>query len=105
MEQISDKPLWTSIDDVKTYSRINHDCEDSLLELMIATAEQLILQVLGCNYERLIDVYGVLPPPIRFATLKLVDTYYQRYGIVQPQQMYVVPYDLEMNLWPFIQKI
>jgi uncharacterized phage protein (predicted DNA packaging) len=94
---------WTEIDWVKAHSRIDYDCEDSLLELYAESAEAVVLNLLNRRYEELVDEYGDIPAPIRQATLMLVDHSYKERAAASVQQLHAVPYTIDVLLKPYMR--
>lgn len=83
---------WLSIDFIKKHSRIDFDCEDSLLELYGDSAEETILDITGRTYEELVDIGGgKIPAKLYQAALLLVDNSYNQRSAISNQQLYNVP--------------
>lgn len=93
--------LWTELAYIKEHSRICTDCEDAVLEMYAASAEQTILNLLNRSYESLIGEYGDIPAPIRHATLMLVDNFYQNRTPVGQANQAAVPYTFDVVLKPY----
>jgi uncharacterized phage protein (predicted DNA packaging) len=106
---------WLTIDYIKTHSRIDYDCEDSLLELYGESAEQTILNIINRSYENLLEKFGtedpldktkkLVPAPIIQASLMLVDTSYQYRSAITMQNLYAVPYGVDALIKPYMQLI
>lgn len=94
---------WMTIDYIKQHSRIDYDCEDSLLELYAQAAEASVLNITQRTYEELLDEEGHMPAPIVQATLMLVDVSYQHRSPVSPQNMYLVSYSFDFLLKPYMK--
>ena len=95
---------WLSIDFIKQHSRIDFDCEDSLLELYGDSAEETILDITGRTYEELVEMGGgKMPAKLYQAALLLVDSSYQNRTAVSTQQMYVIPYGFDMLVKNFMK--
>ncbi len=83
---------WLSIDFIKKHSRIDFDCEDSLLELYGDSAEETILDITGRTYEELVEIGGgKIPAKLYQAALLLVDNSYNQRSAISNQQLYNVP--------------
>lgn len=82
---------------IKQHSRIDYDCEDSLLELYGKAAEQAVAQLLGRGktvtemMASLTDEYGAMPEAVLQATLMLVDLSYQYRSAITPASVNQVP--------------
>ena len=94
---------WLTIDYIKQHSRIDFDCEDELLELYGAAAEDSVLNLCSQTYDDLIDTYGEVPPALYKASLMLVDVSYTHRSPVSPQNMSIVPYSFELLVKPFVK--
>lgn len=100
---------WLSIDFIKQHSRIDFDCEDSLLELYGDSAEETVAQYLnrGKTVDEMVadltEVYGHVPAPIYLAALMLVDLSYQHRSHVGPQNIYMIPYTFDMLVKPYMK--
>ena len=49
---------WLSIDYIKQHSRIDFDCEDSLLELYGESAEETVLDITQRTYDEIVEKWG-----------------------------------------------
>jgi uncharacterized phage protein (predicted DNA packaging) len=98
---------WLTIEDIKTLSRIDYDCEDSLLELYGEAAEDTVMNIIGRDYDDIVEHFGTddrpIPAAIIQATLILVDTSYMQRTAVTPQQMFAVPYAFDMLIKPYMR--
>lgn len=100
---------YLSLDFVKQHSRIEYDCEDSLLELYRDAAEETLAQYLnrGKNATEMVaslkEEYGEIPAPIYQATLMLVDQSYQHRSPSSPQNMYNVSYGFDILVKPYMK--
>lgn len=94
---------WLTIDYIKQHSRIDFDCEDELLELYGAAAEDSVLNLCSCTYGDLIDTYGEVPEALYQASLMLVDVSYTHRSPVSPQNMSIVPYSFELLVKPYVK--
>ena len=103
MGKYINKPLWTTIDTAKQYSKILHSCEDSRLELLIVSAEQSTLEYLNRSYDDLIEEYGDVPAPIREFVLLIVNNSYEHLGPTEQVQLYSVPYGADFKIRPFMK--
>jgi uncharacterized phage protein (predicted DNA packaging) len=98
---------WLTIDYIKTHSRIDFDCEDSLLELYGESAEETVLDITRRTYEEIVEKWGTkdkpIPAKIIHASLLLVDLSYQYRSPVSQQNLYTVPYAFDMLIKPFMK--
>lgn len=90
-----------TLEDIKSYSRIDTNDDDKILELMGDAAEEQVYNYLGKSYDDLIEQYGVVPSPVKVATLAIVDTQYQNRSLVSATDLYMVPYAIDMKLLPY----
>lgn len=101
---------WLSLSLIKQHSRIEYDCEDSLLTIYGEAAEETILNLLNRSYEDLKGNAETVPAPIIQASLMLVDHSYQQRSPVSTLNMSSVPYTFDtlikpyMKLWPTAQE-
>lgn len=93
---------WLDLDYIKAHSRIDYDCEDSLLELYADSAEETVLNLLGRSYESLVEEFGEVPVPVKHASLMLVDLSYKERSAISPQQLYAVPYTVDVLVKPYM---
>lgn len=94
---------WLTIDAIKQHSRIDFDCEDSVLELYGESAEDTILQWCNRTYDDLVEVYGHIPAPLRHASLLLVNLSYEQRSPVSAQNQTVVPYgNIDILIKPYM---
>ena len=93
---------WLKIDYIKQHSRIDYDCEDSVLELYANGAEDTILYLCNRTYENLIGTYGKVPADIIHASLELCDSSYQHRCPASPQNLSVVPYNFDLLIRNFM---
>ena len=94
---------FLTLTDIKAHSRIDYDCEDSLLELYGAAAEDTLLNHIGMTYEQLLEKYNnKVPTPLVQAALMLVDVSYQHRNPVSSQNMSVVPYTFDILVKPYV---
>lgn len=93
---------YLTLEMVKSHSRIQFDCEDALLQLYAESAEDTVLNMLNRSYNDLLSAYGEVPKPVIQATLMLVDNSYINRSPVSPQQLYQVPYTIDVLLKPYI---
>lgn len=94
---------WLTIDYIKQHSRIDFDCEDTLLELYGESAEETVLNICGRSYEDLIEVYGHVPTPLYYASLMLVDHSYEHRSPVSAQNLSIIPYGFDMMVKPYMR--
>ena len=93
---------YLKIDYIKQHSRIDYDCEDSILELYANGAEDTVLYLLNRTYENLIGTYGEVPPAIVQVTLELVDASYEHRSPSSPTNLYAVPYNFDLLVKQYI---
>lgn len=93
---------YLKIDYIKQHSRIDYDCEDSILELYANGAEDTVLYLLNRTYENLIGTYGKVPPAIMQVTLELVDASYEHRCPASPQNLSMVPYNFDLLIRNFM---
>ena len=93
---------YLTLEMIKGHSRIQFDCEDDLLQLYAESAEDTVLNMLNRSYDDLVSAYGEVPKPVIQATLMLVDNSYINRSPVSPQQLYQVPYTIDVLLKPYI---
>ena len=100
---------YLKIDYIKQHSRIDYDCEDSLLELYGEAAEETMAQYLnrGKTAKKMVadlkSVYGHMPAPIVHATLMLVDVSYQYRSPISPTNVSMVPYTFDILIKPYMR--
>lgn len=94
---------WLQIDYIKQHSRIDFDCEDSILELYANAAEDTVLNYLNRSYQDLIESYGKVPPAIKHASLMLVDVSYQHRSPISPTNVSLVPYTFDILVKPYMR--
>jgi len=96
---------WTTLDYIHQHSRIDYNCEDSVLELYGNAAEETIMNLCSRTYEDFITTYGDIPTPVRQATLMLVDVSYQQRTPVSAQALYAVPYTFDLLIKPYMRLV
>lgn len=102
---------WLTIEYIKTHSRIDYDCEDSLLELYGEAAEQTILNIINRSYDELVEKFGstdssgnkLVPAPIIHASLMIVDNSYQFRAAATPQNIYATLYGVDALIKPYMK--
>ena len=98
---------WLTIEYIKQHSRIDYDCEDALLQLYGVAAEETVMNIIGRDYNDIVENFGTeempIPAAIIQATLILVDTSYMQRTAVSPQQMFAVPYAFDMLIKPYMR--
>lgn len=93
---------YLTLEMIKQHSRIEFDCEDALLTLYADAAEETVLNILDRSYEDLVNEYGQVPRSVVQATLMLVDNSYLNRSPASPQQLYLVPYTIDVLLKPYM---
>lgn len=98
---------WLTIDAIKKHSRIDFDCEDSLLELYGESAEETVLNIIGRSYEELVELFGMdkrpVPAPLVHASLLLVELSYSQRAPITQTNLYTVPYAFDMMVKPYMR--
>ena len=98
---------WLTIEAIKKHSRIDYDCEDSLLEMYGESAEETVLNIINRSYEEVVELYGTenrpVPSPIVHASLLLVEEYYTQHAAASPTQLYIVPYGYDSMLKSYMR--
>ena len=83
---------WLTLDYIKQHSRIDFDCEDSLLELYGESAEETVLDITRRTYEEIVEKWGTkdkpVPAKIIHASLLLVELSYNNRSTVSQQNLY-----------------
>ena len=94
---------WLSLDYIHAHSRVDFNCEDPLLELYGASAEEAVLNVTRRTYDELIEEYGEIPAPIYQASLMLVELSYTQRAPVTQANLYTVPYAFDFLVKPYMK--
>lgn len=102
---------WLTLDWIKQHSRIDYDCEDSLLTLYGESAEATVLNVCNRTYDDLLENFGTqdedgnttVPAPIMQASLMLVDLSYTQRNPISPTNLSVVPYTFDLLIKPYMK--
>lgn len=98
---------WLTVEYIKQHSRIDYDCEDSLLELYGDAAEETVMNVINRDYDEIVEKFGTdesnVPAALIQASLILVDTSYQYRTAVSAQSLYAVPYSFDMLVKPYMK--
>ena len=98
---------WLTIDYIKQHSRIDYDCEDALLELYADAAEATVMNIIGRDYEEIVEKFGTddqpIPAPLIQASLILVDTSYQFRAAISTQNIYQVPNTFDFFVKPYMR--
>ena len=98
---------WLTVEYIKQHSRIDYDCEDALLQLYGVAAEETVMNIIGRDYDDIVENFGTeempIPAAIIQATLILVDTSYMQRTAVSPQQMSSVPYAFDFLIKPYMR--
>lgn len=100
---------FLTLQNIKAHSRIDYDCEDSLLELYGEAAETTLAGYLGYvdnhnhpDVDAMLADFDNLPKPLYQAALMLVDVSYQHRNPVSSQNMSVVPYTFDILVKPYV---
>lgn len=98
---------FLTLEYIKAHSRIDFNCDDSLLELYADSAEGTIFNICNRTYDEIVENFGTtdyqIPAPIIQAGLILVETSYLQRGAVSLQNLYVVPYSFDMLIKPYMK--
>ena len=94
---------WLTLEWIKKHSRIDFDCEDTLLDLYGESAEDTVLNVIARDYTEVIEHYGEVPKPLFVAALMLVEVSYTQRAPITQQNMYTVPYAFDMMVKPYMR--
>jgi uncharacterized phage protein (predicted DNA packaging) len=98
---------WLTIDYIKAHSRIDYDCEDSLLELYGDAAEATVMNIIGRTYEEIVEKFGTdtqeIPAPLIQASHLLVGTSYQIRAAISSQNIYQVPNTFDFLVTPYMR--
>ena len=98
---------WLTLDYIKQHSRIDFDCEDALLELYGESAEDTVLDITRRTYDEIVEKWGTkekpIPAKIIHASLMMVDLSYQQRSPVSQQNLYTVPYAIDMLIKPYMK--
>lgn len=94
---------WLTLEWIKKHSRIDFDCENSLLKVYGDAAEDTVLNVIARSYTEVIEHYGEVPKPLFVAALMLVEVSYTQRAPITQQNMYTVPYAFDMMVKPYMK--
>ena len=100
---------WLTLDYIHAHSRINFECEDSLLELYGDAAEETIADYLNRGdtvddcVASLTAQYGRIPVKIYYVGLLLVEASYTYRTPVSPTNMSIVPYNFDFYIKPYMK--
>jgi uncharacterized phage protein (predicted DNA packaging) len=94
---------YLTLDYIKQHSRIDFDCEDSVLELYGTAAEDTVMNLCRRKYEDFLAEYGQMPAAVIQATLLLVDNSYNHRSPVSPQSLSNVGYSFDILLKPYMR--
>lgn len=98
---------WLTLDYIKQHSRICHDCEDAILELYADAAEETVMNIIGRDYDEIVETFGTdgrpIPAALMQASLMLVDTSYQQRSPVSAQNISSVEYTFDTLVKPYMK--
>ena len=94
---------YLTLELIKAHSRIEYDCEDSLLELYGEAAEDTVCELTRRSYDDFLSEYGEVPKAVVQASLMLVDVSYSQRSAVGVQQMHAVPYTFDLLIKPYMK--
>lgn len=104
--------LVITLGEMKSYLRIDHDADDELLTLLIATAKEQAQAYLNHDFTEIdeegIVTYLTVPSSIKLACMKMVNSWYEYRDDVTEQSnlggrsrnVGDVPWDAQEILWP-----
>lgn len=96
---------WLTLDKIKAQLRIDPSftLEDEILTMYGESAEDSVLDIIRRSYTEVMEKYGTVPTPLVHASLMLVDLSYKERGPVSSQNLYQVPYAIDMKLKPYMK--
>ena len=96
---------WLTLNLIKDHLRIDRSftLEDDSLTMYGESAEDSILDIIRRSYTEVLEKYGEVPKPLVHASLMLVDMSYQHRSVVSSQQLYVIPYAIDMKVKPYMK--
>ena len=96
---------WLTLDKIKAQLRIDPSftLDDEILTLYGESAEDSVLDIIRRSYTEVMEKYGTVPTPLVHASLMLVDLSYKERGPVSSQNLYQVPYAIDMKLKPYMK--
>lgn len=94
---------WLSVEAIRKQCRIEHCQEDDKLEAYGASAEQAILNLCDRTFEEFIEEYGMIPAPVRHASLLLAQHFYDHPGIAEQGNLSVIPYTFDLLVKPYMK--
>lgn len=94
---------YLTLELIKAHSRIEYDCEDTLLELYGEAAEDTVCELTRRSYDDFLSEYGEMPKAVVQASLMLVDVSYSQRSPVGVQQMHAVPYTFDLLIKPYMK--
>lgn len=83
---------WLTLEYIKKHSRIEYDCEDSILEMYANAAENMILHVLQRSYVNVIQTFDGIPEELFHAGCLLTEMSYKERTPASPQKFSEIPY-------------
>lgn len=94
---------WTTLDFIKTHSRIDDDCDDTLLEVYACAAEEAIENLTGRTNSEFRMIYGDVPDGVKVATAMLTEHFYTNRSPISPMAVSSVPYTIDFILKPYFK--
>lgn len=98
---------WLTLEAIKKHSRIDYDCEDTLLEMYGESAEETVLNIINRSYEEVVETWGTdkrpAPAPLVHASLLLVELSYTQRAPISQTNLYTVPYAFDMMVKPYMR--
>lgn len=98
---------FLTLEYIKAHSRIDFNCDDSILELYADSAEGTIFNICNRTYDEIVETFGTtdypIPAAIIHAGLMLVETSYLNRAPVSMQNLYLVDYGFDMLIKPYMK--
>lgn len=94
---------WMEINYLKTHSRIDYDCEDTLLDQYGEAAEIFLLTYIRRTYDNILDIYGEIPAQLFVAVQMLVENMYQNRSMISMAHMSYVDYTFDAIVSDFMR--
>ena len=94
---------FLTLEYIKQHSRIDFDCEDTMLTLYGEAAEDTLLNYLNRSYDDLLETYDTMPSALIQAALMLVDVSYQYRSPISPANVSIVPYTFDILVKPYMR--
>lgn len=90
---------YLTIEAIKAHSRIDYDCEDGLIELYGAAAENTVLKQLDKTLDEIKDENGgTVPPDVIVSTLEIAENMIRHRSPTEKTNMDSVPCGFGMQM-------